>query len=411
MEYRLYNPHHLGDHLFSISFFIYCITHISPDMQFYYMCPTEYHSELKVYIHFSNMHRKIILEHLRSNRENYLLFWINSPDITYKHYENNGTPFNLFLKNYFETWIRRLNIRHITFPLYLFSTSQLYTQEDLLPSIYQNIDIFIINSFGYSGQYNLHTYDWDLVAAALNTKYKVCTTRKVPGVLCVRDQALQLYHIGILTKKIQYIIGINTSILVAILHDQIQTCKSIYLMGRDSHMTYSNVKSIQHFSQLEIERINVIEECIKYLYKHILKREADPSGLQHYCQQYKNGMNFEMIGLDFMNSNEYLTKIIEQHYQLLHWRDSDESGKQTFVDYIKTNSNNKKKLYNIFRTSKESFEKRFQCYLNTCLESPKKTKMIEMKDIMYQEWKKTTRVQSFDSIFKKIYPKFAEFDL
>lgn len=401
-----YNPYHLGDHLFSISFFNYVLKYKN-DIQIYYSCPNIYHNELLPYLKLGNLESKVILEDLKKDTNQYLLFWIDSPEVSIIHVNCNEPKFNIFLKKHFECWIKRLSWNDkipLNFPDTLFPIDPFYIKEDLIPKKYKDIDIFIINSFGYSGQYSLNPFDWDFLAKVLSKKYKVCTTRKVPGVLCIRDDALKLFQIGILTRKIKYLIGINTSLLVASLHEDIKNVKNIYLFGKDTQFSYQNVRPISNFSEIKINNLDIIEECINEMYKMVLNREGDRDGIENYKKMIYSGYkNFETIYNEMENSSEKKEKNIKYNYQMYHWRDADENGFNHYFQEIQKDNNFQIKMRQIFQFCEEKFLRFLNCYLkDERISNYDKKKIEENKSKIYNVWNKSSKLMSLKNILNTL---------
>jgi Domain of unknown function (DUF4214) len=361
MHHHFYNPYHLGDHLMGLSFFMYWQTH-DPNIIIHYAIPKHFIKEIQEFIYMSNMSQdRIYLEVYDNDKSNYHLFWINSPLIPFRHTAHRDhMAFNHFLQEHFHRWIDFLHISiPKSFPPYLFSSSEVYIPRlDYLPSVYHNVDVLIVNSYGMSNQYTMQPQEWDRLAKgiALYSGLKVCTTRKIPGVLSTHDHCLSIYQIGLLSTRIQYMIGLNTSILCASLTDSLPTMKGVFLFGMDTKMTFSNVHPCSSFSQIQLEGTNAITYPIHMFYQTWLHRDPDPDGLKHYLNQFASGsQTLEEIECDIYQSQEAVQKYVTYQYHLTYHRDPDDGGKQCYTHEIMQKKVPRESLWLTHWTSPERF--------------------------------------------------------
>ena len=96
----------------------------------------------------------------------------------------------------------------------------LYTS---LPSQYQNIDVLVINSTAFSGQYRNNPNEIDTLCRFLDASYNIVTTRKVDSIKCTLDADLRVQDIAAIATHCKYIVAVMTSPFTGIFNKQTQT--------------------------------------------------------------------------------------------------------------------------------------------------------------------------------------------
>jgi len=80
---------------------------------------------------------------------------------------------------------------------------------------YKDIDIIVVNSLAYSGQFKRNLDELNNLARELSRTYKVVTTSKVDGIACTIDDGLALQDISAVTGHAKYVIAVQTAPLCA----------------------------------------------------------------------------------------------------------------------------------------------------------------------------------------------------
>jgi len=106
------------------------------------------------------------------------------------------------------------------------------------------------------------------------------------------------------------------------------------------------------------------ELIVRGLYLELLKREADPSGLNHFVSRMENGVTEDQIRSDFKNSQEYknlenrapasvdYTTIVKELYLEILQRSADPGGLNHYVSLMK-NGYTEDQIRNDFKNSQE----------------------------------------------------------
>jgi hypothetical protein len=79
-----------------------------------------------------------------------------------------------------------------------------------LPPSYQNMDVLVINSAAFSGQYSKGPEEMDDLCRFLNKSYTVVTTRKVDGIKCTLDADFRIQDIAAIATHCKYVVAIMT---------------------------------------------------------------------------------------------------------------------------------------------------------------------------------------------------------
>jgi hypothetical protein len=114
-----------------------------------------------------------------------------------------------------------------------------------LPTPYQDIDILVVNSAAFSGQYSKGPQEMDELCRFLNKSYNIVTTRKVDGITCTVDADFKLQDIGAMGTHCKYVIAIMTAPITTLYSKQTQaSVKKWFTVVSDG--TYHTHKGIDH---------------------------------------------------------------------------------------------------------------------------------------------------------------------
>jgi hypothetical protein len=121
--------------------------------------------------------------------------------------------------------------------------------------------------------------------------------------------------------------------------------------------------SVEHFTQE-----------ITDFYMTLLSRAPDPSGLQNWVQQLQGGMREEQIAFAFLNSAEYLSKgdkyFVDAMYLSLLGRSFDTAGEASWLNQLSTGMQTHQQVINDFLYSTESLTRLTEGYYETFLQRP-----------------------------------------
>lgn len=126
---------------------------------------------------------------------------------------------------------------------------------------------------------------------------------------------------------------------------------------------------VQWFNPPYIQR----ENTVKQIYREILQREVDPSGLQTWTNELKNGRTVPDVRRAIAESPETRAKLNELYQRML-CRDIDSSGKQTWTNALANGWSLKRVEIEGIKPSPEYQRVRGQCdRLNHSSTSPTQT--------------------------------------
>jgi len=247
MIYYFHNEYHLGDNVFNLIFFNNIRNYIKKhNLQIYYYCQPHYMEQLLEFITISN----IILFPISNKPNNSLQLWIENPQIehTFSHIKNisvdNRVCYNVFYKIFFNKVLERLKI-HFTFKDFYYKDSNLLTRYDKLQEKYKNIDILILNSQPFSGQYSYDKDEWDRYICELDKKYNIVTTTKVNNeIKCTTDDNLTIKTIAAVSTKVPVIIAVNSGVVPGLLNIYtLKNVKQFYTFDNRCCYSYPNFSS------------------------------------------------------------------------------------------------------------------------------------------------------------------------
>jgi hypothetical protein len=244
---HLYNPYHLGDNIFNFILFY----NLKPYLEIHnifinYYCKPEYINQISEF----NCSHHITIKNIDEGKpENAIELWQNNEyiDFTFEKIhiqakQNNSkrVNYNLYYKYFFNKFLNKINI-----PL---SLSHLcYKDHDLkvrykrLSPKYKRLDLLVINSVPFSGQYNYNKEIWDGMVKIYNNNYKMVTTTKVEGVDCTMDDNLTIKDIAAISTKTKVIICINSGVVPGLLNVYtLNRVKKVYTFDDRCFYSYPN---------------------------------------------------------------------------------------------------------------------------------------------------------------------------
>ena len=260
MIYYFHNEYHLGDNVFNLIFFNNIKHYIKKqNIQIYYYCQPNYMEQLMEFITISN----VVLFPISDKPSNSLQLWIENSQIehTFSHIKNisvdNRVCYNVFYKNFFNKVLERLKI-HFTFKDFYYKDLDLLKRYDKIQEKYKNIDILILNSQPFSGQYNYNKEEWDRYICKLNQKYTVVTTTKVNNdIKCTTDDNLTIKTIAAISTKVPIIIAINSGVVPGLLNiHTLKNVKQFYIFDNRCCYSYPNFVSRENISHISFNEIN-----------------------------------------------------------------------------------------------------------------------------------------------------------
>jgi len=253
--YNFYNEHHLGDNVFNLIFFNNIKKYLENNNIFInYYCQPRYFEQLQEFIQ-SN---KIILHRIENKPLKSIQLWVETPIFNFKfnqilfysknpyfkNMRNNHVFYNIFYKTFFNKVLNS-----IKFPLHL--ENFFYEDQDLLIRYnnlhdkYKNIDILVLNSQPFSGQYNYNKNEWDRYICELNQRYNVVTTTKVNNeIKCTTDDNLTIKTIAAVSTKVPVIIAVNSGVVPGLLNIYtLKNVKQFYTFDNRCCYSYPNFSS------------------------------------------------------------------------------------------------------------------------------------------------------------------------
>lgn len=106
-----------------------------------------------------------------------------------------------------------------------------------LPPCYKDIDIVIVNSEAFSGQYRRHPDEMNQLCEFLSKRYRIVTTQKVGNLPCTTDHGLQLKDIGALTTHAKYVVAVMTGPICAMYTKESQaSVKKWFIITTDGNV-------------------------------------------------------------------------------------------------------------------------------------------------------------------------------
>jgi hypothetical protein len=126
-----------------------------------------------------------------------------------------------------------------------------------IPPEYKSVDILILNSVPYSGQYNYNKDVWDNYIMQLNSKFNIATTTKVDGVLCTFDKNLTIKDIAALSTHAKVIIAINSGVFPGLLNvHTMETVKQFFIFDNRCHYSFPRFQNKCCITEISMNDLN-----------------------------------------------------------------------------------------------------------------------------------------------------------
>ena len=255
--YHIHNLYGLGDSVFNMILFYNIKQHIEANnIRIFYYAKNEYLSQLREFKCSNN----IFLASIDKAPNFSIELWINNDFFEYTHSYINSIQspvnYNIFYKNFFNIVLKKLNIN---FPIsrFIYYDDELISRYNKLPNKYKNIDIMILNSSPFSGQYKYNKSIWDNCIVNLNKHFKLMTTTKVFDLLSTYDDKLTIKDIASLSTKVKVVIAINSGVFPGLLnYYTLTSVKHFYIFDNRCYYSYPNFENKNCITDITIEELS-----------------------------------------------------------------------------------------------------------------------------------------------------------
>lgn len=257
---------HLGDSVFNMIFFNLIEGHIVADnILFCYFVKKEYIQQLREFIN-SRLINNVKLFTLDKKPQSSIDLWCDNP-----YFWNGIRPFAggvgegllgkifnhfylKFFRNVLHTSKINANIQSI-----LYSDNDLLVRADAIPREYKPVDVLILNSRPYSGQYMYDKNKWDKYIRHIhfNSKLKIVTTTKVPGVLCTFDKNMTIKDIAALSTQAKVVIAVNSGVFPGLLNvHTIESIRQFYIFDNRWYYSFPRFQNKRCITEISINELN-----------------------------------------------------------------------------------------------------------------------------------------------------------
>jgi hypothetical protein len=243
-EYHFYDRYHYGDNILNLKFF-YNISNIliqnNIHIHYYFDKGNSPNSiELERYVD----RKSLTLHTMDQMPENAIELWMGN--------KIDETVYNPDFEKYYDTYYRKiLEHIHIDKAVYNIDTS-LFQNEPYLQAIYHNLDerfkdldIFIINSKGRSGQFAYDKEKLDTMCKRLAEKYRIATTEpvmdEIPSTIVSK---LNIQDIGAITTHAKYIIAVTTGPSTALFNTYTRDSVRKWIFLDNKPIKYDTIKYV-----------------------------------------------------------------------------------------------------------------------------------------------------------------------
>lgn len=263
----LHNIYGLGDSVFNMIFFNLIEERIIADnILFCYFAKKEYIPQLMQFIN-PGLVNHVQLFSLDQTPEHSIHAWINNPyfgytiDCSLINSQYRIIDYNDFYLQFFRHVLQKLTI-NANIQSIMYSDNDLLVRANAIPSEYKSVDILILNSRPFSGQYNNYNKDiWDKYIQHLNSnsKLKIVTTTKVEGVLCTFDQNMTIKDIAALSTHSKVVIAINSGVVPGLLNvHTMESVKQFYIFDNHCYYSFPNFqnKGLGCITEISINELN-----------------------------------------------------------------------------------------------------------------------------------------------------------
>jgi len=217
--YHFYNHHHIGDSLMPLRF-LYSLRDILKEKN---ICANFYYDDAYIKGFLKELERysipdTIILLPKHKTPWNALDTWVAHPmgNITYHSW-------TLWYELKQMQMLDHMKLDKASIDAsYWINEPYLLDLYNTLPPIYQSIDVLVINSAAFSGQYSNDSKEMDDLCRFLDASYSIVTTRKVDSIKCTLDADLRIQDIAAIATHCKYVVAIMTAPLNGIYNKQTQ---------------------------------------------------------------------------------------------------------------------------------------------------------------------------------------------
>jgi len=258
--YFLHESHGIGDSVFNLIFFNLIEERIiANNILFCYFAKNEYIQQLTQFIN-PRLINNVKLFSLDKKPQQSIEMWINNPHFGYTFdcslNSQCSVDYNNFYLNYFKHVLQRLTI-NANIQSILYSDNELLIRANAIPPEYKSVDILILNSVPYSGQYNYNKDVWDNYIMQLNSKFNIATTTKVDGVLCTFDKNLTIKDIAALSTHAKVIIAINSGVFPGLLNvHTMETVKQFFIFDNRCHYSFPRFQNKCCITEISMNDLN-----------------------------------------------------------------------------------------------------------------------------------------------------------
>ena len=252
----IYNQYNLGDQIFNCILFYnikeYIETH---NIIINYYCKKIHHPQVCEFICSPNIN---LLEYGSAPDNHGYQLWIGNKDFTINWHEEYrgkaGDDLDVIICCVFNEFLQRQNIP-ITLDSLEYHDSELVDRyariNERFPDKYSDLDILILNSKGFSGQYYIKDEEWTPLIYQLNNKYKVVTSTKVDGVNCTFDDGLTVKDIAAISTRCKKIIAVNSGCVPGLFNKYtLNNVEVVYYFENRATYKFKNFVKPGHVSEI-----------------------------------------------------------------------------------------------------------------------------------------------------------------
>ena len=254
--YYLHNSYGLGDSIFNFIFFNLIQKYIEyNDIKIFYYAKKNYLLQLKEFICSKN----IFLASLEHKPDISIEVWIDNP-LFGNTFATQKQPvnYNHYYKIFFTNVLNKLNMKFSINKLF-YTDTNLIDRYNNISNKYKEIDILVVNSQPYSGQYKYNKTQWDTYISLLSNSFKIATTTKINNLLCTFDDNLTIKDIASISTNVKVIIAINSGVLPGLLNDlTLKNVKKFYIFDNRCYYSYPNFENKKLITDISIAELKIL---------------------------------------------------------------------------------------------------------------------------------------------------------
>lgn len=208
MEYHFYNAFHYGDNILNLKFLRNLPLKDNNIIVHYYYNRfyIKNKNELEEYV------TPEIILHNSNPPQGAIHLWMGKYPIL------EGYTFKIFdeyFKRFYKCIVSHMGLSGISTSLY-HEDPQLLARYETLPDKYKELDILILNTPPFSGQYEYNNDEWNELSLFLHSKYKIATAQHVSDdILCTMRDSMTIHDIAAISTHVKYIIAVHSGPLMA----------------------------------------------------------------------------------------------------------------------------------------------------------------------------------------------------